>query len=127
MHHQLRSFSIEKCTTITKEVNHLLAVGFIREVHYPDWLSNGMLVKKPNGKWRMFVNFTDLNKTCTKDCFPLPQINLIVDSTVGHGMLTFMDAYLAYNQIRMNLDDKEKTSFITDRGLYCYTTILFAF
>ena len=82
-------------------------------MHYLEWLANVVLVKKVNGKWRMCVDFTDLNKACPKDSFPLPRIDLLVDSTAGHKLLTFMDAFSGYNQIRMAEEDQEKTSFIT--------------
>jgi hypothetical protein len=75
------------------------------------------MVKKANGKWRMCVDFTDLNKACPKDSFPLPRIDQLVDSTVGHKLLTFMDAFSGYNQ--------EKTSFITSKGLFCYKVMPF--
>ena len=83
------------------EVNKLLAAGFIYEVYYSDWLANIVLIKKANGKWRMCVDFTDLNKTCPKDSFPLLRIDQLVDSTAGHKLLTFMDAFSGYNQIKM--------------------------
>ncbi|XP_023894321.2 uncharacterized protein LOC112006266 [Quercus suber] len=88
-----RVFALERDQVVTDEVNKLLTVGFIREVYYPDWLANVVLVKKANGKWRMCVNFTDLNKACPKDSFPLPRIDQWVDSTAGHKLLTFMDAF----------------------------------
>ena len=97
-----------------------MTIGFICEVYYPDWLANVVLVKKANGKWRMCVNFTDLNKACSKDSFPLPRIDQIVDSTVRHKLLTFMDAFSGYNQIKMEEEDQEKTAFITSQGLYCH-------
>ena len=75
----------------------LLEVGFIREVFYPRWLANVMMVKKNNGKWRMCVNFTDLNKACPKDSFPLPRIDQPVDSIVRHKLLSFMDTFSGYN------------------------------
>ena len=81
-------------------------------MHYPEWFANVVLVKKANGKWRMCVNFTDLNKACSKDSFPLPKIDQLVDSTAGHKLLTFMDAFSGYNQIRMAKEHLEKTSFI---------------
>ncbi|CAA3002317.1 Hypothetical predicted protein, partial [Olea europaea subsp. europaea] len=59
------------------------------------WVSNSVLVKKYNGKWRVCINFTNLNKACPKDSFPLPRIDQLVDSTVGHELLSFMDASLA--------------------------------
>ena len=107
------------------EVNKLLTVNFIREVHYPEWLANVVMVKKANGKWRMCVDFTDLNQTCPKDSFPLPRIDQLVDSTAGHKLLTFMDAFSGYNQILMAEEDQEKTAFITSQGLYCYRVMPF--
>ena len=89
-----------------------MTVGFIREVYYPEWLANIVLVKKANGKWIMYVDFTDLNKACPKDSFPLPRIDQLVDSTAGHKILTFMDAFSGYIQIRMAEKDQEKTAFI---------------
>jgi len=74
----------------------------------------------------MCVDFTDLNRACPKDSFSLPRIDLLVDSTSGFELLTFMDALSGYNQIRMDEANQEKTSFITDRGLYCYKMMLFS-
>ena len=73
----------------------------------------------------MCVDFTDLNKACPKDGFPLPQIDQLVDSTAGHKLLTFMDAFSRYNQIKMDEEDQEKTAFITSQGLYCYKVMSF--
>jgi hypothetical protein len=73
----------------------------------------------------MCVDFTDLNKACPKDSFPLPRIDLLVDSTSGHQLLSFMDAFSGYNQIQMAEEDQEKTSFITNRSLYCYKVMPF--
>ena len=72
------------------------------------------------------MDFTDLNKACLKDSFPLPRINQLVDVTLGHALLSFMDAYSGYNQIPMHVPDQEHTSFITDRGLYCYKVMSFS-
>ena len=73
----------------------------------------------------MYVDFTDLNKTCPKDSLPLPKIDQMVDSTVGHKLITFMDAFFGYNQIKMAEEDQEKTAFITSQGLYCYEIMPF--
>ena len=83
----------------------LLEAGFIREVFYPEWLANVVMVKKNNDKWRMCVDFIDLNKACPKDSFPLPRIDQLVDSIVGHKLLSFMDALSGYNQIMMDEED----------------------
>ncbi|KAH9703019.1 BED-type domain-containing protein [Citrus sinensis] len=79
----MRCFNQKRYEAINTEVEKLLKAGFIREAKYPEWISNVVLVKKANGKWRMCVDFTDLNKTCPKDSFPLPKIDQLVDSTAG--------------------------------------------
>ena len=84
-----------------QEVQKLLEAGFIREVNYPNWLANVIIVKKANGKWRMCIDFTDLNKACPKDSYPLFRIDTLVDSTTKHQLLSFMDAFSGYNQIKM--------------------------
>jgi hypothetical protein len=100
-----RKFASERVEAITVEVEKLLKAQFIEEVYYPDWLANVVLVKKSNGKWRMCVDFTDLNKACPKDSFPLPRIDALVDSTSGYELLNFMDAFSGYNQILMHPQD----------------------
>ena len=79
----------------------LLEAGFIREVSYPDWLANVVVVPKKEGKWRVCVDYTNLNNACPKDSFPLTRIDQIVDSTSGQGMLSFLDAFSGYHQIPM--------------------------
>ena len=79
----------------------MLEADFIREVYYPDWLTNVVMVKKANGKWRMCVDFTDLNKAFPKDSYPLPRIDTLIDSTTRNQLLIFMDAFLGYNQIKI--------------------------
>ena len=98
---------------------------FTREVYYLDWLANIVMVKKANGRWRMCVDFTDLNKACPKDSYPLPRIDQLVNSTAGHKLLSFMDAFSGYNQIQMDKVDQEKTSFVTSQGLFCYEVMPF--
>ena len=71
------------------------------------------------------MDFTDLNKACPKDSYPLPRIDQLVDSTAGHRLLSFMDAFFGYNQIRMDETDQEKTSFVTSQGLFCYKVMPF--
>ena len=83
------------------------------------------MVRKQNGKWRMCVDFTDLNKACPKDSYPLPSIDSLVDNASGYATLSFMDAYSGYNQILMHPSDQNKTAFITDFGNYCYKVMPF--
>ena len=99
--------------------------GFIREVYYLDWLANVVMVKKANGKWKMCVDFTDLNKVCPKDSYLLPRVDVLVDFTAQHQLLSFMDAFYRYNPIRMDESDQEKTSFVTIQSLFCYKVMSF--
>ncbi|XP_019081057.1 RNA-directed DNA polymerase homolog [Vitis vinifera] len=122
---KVRRFHSDKQKIIQDEVDKLLEAGFIREVEYPNWLANVVVVPKKEGKWRVCVDYTNLNNACPKDSFPLPQIDQIVDSTVGQGMLSFLDAFSRYHQIPMAFTDEEKTAFITPYGLYCYKVMLF--
>ena len=92
-----RVFAQERDKAIAEEVRKLLEAGFIREVYYPDWLATVVMVKKANGKWRMRVNFTNLNRACPKDSYPLPRIDTLVDSTTRHELLSFMDTFSGYN------------------------------
>ena len=107
-----RSFALERQKAINEEVGKLLQAKAIIEVEYPKWLANVVLVKKVNGKWRLCIDFTDINRACPKDSFPLPRIDLIVDATAGHELPSFMDAFFGYNYISMDPSDQEKTSFV---------------
>ncbi|XP_048498080.1 uncharacterized protein LOC125496617 [Beta vulgaris subsp. vulgaris] len=109
-----RNFSGEKNATIKKEVDKLLAADFIEPSDYPEWLANGVMVKKANGSWRMCMDFTDLNKACPKDFYPLPRVDQLVDSTSGHALLSFMDDFSGYHQISLLESDRDTTTFITD-------------
>ena len=97
----------------------------IKEVFYPEWLANTVVVKKKSGKWRVCVDFTDLNKACPKDPFPMPKINQLVDATVGHPQMSFLDAFQGYHQILLTLDDQEKRAFVTPIGNYHYKVMSF--
>ena len=94
---KMRSFNPERYAAINTEVDKLVEAGSIREVQYPKWITNIVLVKKTCGKWRVCTNFTDLNRACPKDSFPLPRIDQLVDVTAGHELFNFMDAYSGYN------------------------------
>jgi hypothetical protein len=120
-----RKLAPEIAIIILEEVERLLEAGAIRVVQYPVWLSNTVVMRKKNGKWRVCIDFTDLNKACTKDPFPLPRIDQLVDSASGHDRLSFLDAFQGYHQIPMSAADQEKTTFITPRGAYCYKVMPF--
>lgn len=120
-----RSFSFEKNRAIQEEVDKLLTAGFIEPCRYPEWLANVVMVRKNTGGWRMCVDFTNLNKACPKDCYPLPRIDQLVDSTSGHAMLSFLDAFSGYHQVFMHESNKKKTTFITNNGVYNYKMMPF--
>ena len=90
-------FALERDRAVAEEVRELQEASFIREVYYPDWLTNVVMVKKASGKSRMCVDFIDLNKACPKDNYPLPQVDVLVDSIAKHQLLSFMDAFSSYN------------------------------
>ena len=99
--------------------------GAIKEVFYPEWLANTMVVKKKSGKWRVCVDFTDLNKVCPKDPFPMPRIDQLVDATASHPWMSFLDTFQGYHQIPLALENQEKTAFVTPTGNYHYKVMSF--
>ena len=98
---------------IKEEVKKQYNAGFLRVVNYLEWLANVVPVSKKDGKVRMCVDFWDLNKASPKDDFSLPHIDILVDNITGHALLSFMDGFSGYNQIKMASEDMNKTSFIT--------------
>ena len=107
------------------EVRRLKEAGAIREIFFPKWLANTVVVKKKNGKWRVCVDFTDLNRACPKDPFPMPKIDQLVDATYGHPRMSFLDAFQWYHQIALAPEDQEKTTFISSNSNYHYTVMPF--
>ena len=122
---RIQCFHQNRHQIIQAEVDNLLDARFIREIKYPEWLANVVVVPKKGGKWRVCVNYIDLYYACPKDNFPLPCIDQIVDASAGHGMLSFLDAFSGYHQIPMHPSDAEKTMFITPHGLFCYNVMSF--
>jgi hypothetical protein len=122
---KLRRFAKDRKQAIEVEVCKLLAAGFIRECKHPVWLVNPVLVPKKTGRLRMCIDYTDLNKHCPKDPFPLPHIDRVVDSTAGSVLLCFLDCYSGYHQIALHPDNEDKTSFVTPHDIYCYKVMTF--
>jgi len=120
-----RKFNEERHRVVREETKKLLKAGHIREIQYPEWLANVVLVKKASGKWRMCVDFTDLNKACPKDSYPLPSIDALVDSAFGCRLLSFLDVFSGYNQIMMHPRDECKIAFMTELSCYCYKVMPF--
>uniref|UniRef100_A0A2N9FKP4 Reverse transcriptase domain-containing protein n=1 Tax=Fagus sylvatica TaxID=28930 RepID=A0A2N9FKP4_FAGSY len=107
------------------EVDKLIKAEAIREVLYLKWLSNTVVIKKKSRKWRVCIDFTDLNKACPKDPFSLPQIDQLVNAMSSHQRMSFLDAFQGFHHISLNSEDQEKTAFITPKGIFCYQVILF--
>lgn len=134
MRQPLRRFAEDRRKIIGEEVTKLLVAGFIVEVLHTEWLANPVLVEKKKEEnleakapkvWRMCIDYTNLNKACPKDPFPLPRIDQVIDSTAGCELLSFLDAYSGFHQIPLKKEDQIKTAFITPHGAYCYVTMPF--
>jgi len=110
---------------VKEEVEKLKQDGVIKEMFFPEWLSNTVVVKKKNGKWRVCVDFTNLDRACSKDPFLILKIDQLVDATYGHPRMSFLDAFQGYHQIALALEDQENTSFISLKGNYHYTVMPF--
>ncbi|KAK1617808.1 hypothetical protein QYE76_023325 [Lolium multiflorum] len=130
----LRRFAEDRRKIIGEEVTKLLVAGFIVEVLHTEWLANPVLVEKKKEEnmeakapkaWRMCIDYTNLNKACPKDPFPLPRIDQVIDSTAGCELLSFLDAYSGFHQIPLKKEDQIKTAFITPHWAYCYVTMPF--
>ncbi|CAL9018448.1 unnamed protein product [Prunus brigantina] len=120
-----RNFHPEIEKQIKVEIEKLLAAGFIKPIKHPTWLANIVPVKKKTGVIRVCTDYRDLNRACPKDEFPLPNMDILIDSTSGQGMLSFMDGFSGYNQIKMSPKDAEKTAFRTPYGNFYYTVMPF--
>ena len=123
--HPKRNFHPEIEVQIKEKVKKLIAAGFIKPIKHPTWLCNIIPVKNKNRQIRIYVDFRDLNKAFSKVEFPLANINLLVDSTASHGMLSFMDGFSDYSQIKMSARDAEKTALRTPFGNFYYTVMPF--
>jgi hypothetical protein len=116
---KLWKISDDKAEGARNKVKRLMSARVIKEVTYPEWLANTVMVKKANGKWRM-CDFTDLNKACSKVEFPLPRIDSLVDAAATSELMGLLDCYSGYHQIWMKKEDEPKTSFITPSETYYY-------
>ncbi|CAL1400208.1 unnamed protein product [Linum trigynum] len=120
-----RNLSPEKEAALRVEVDKLMGANLVEETSYVTWLSNVVFVPKPSGDWRMCVDYTSLNKACPTDAYPMPRIDLLVDSTAYHEMLSFVDMFSGYHQIPMAEEDRPKMAFMTPFGNFCYRVMAF--
>jgi hypothetical protein len=102
------------------EVQKLLDARIIREVQYPVWVANVVMVPKKNANMRMCIDFTELNKACPKDPYPLPRIHVIIDQVAGCDMLNLLDCFSRYHQVWTRREDEAKTGFTTPFGIFCF-------
>jgi len=122
---KLRRMKLEMSLKIKEEVQKQFDAGFLAVAKYPQWVANIVPVPKKDGKVRMCVDYRDLNRASPKDNFPLPHIDTLVDNTARFSLFSFMDGFSGYNQIKMALEDMEKTTFITLWGTFCYKVMSF--
>ena len=122
---KLRQMKPELYLKIREKVKRQLDVGFIVVAKYPQWVANIVSVPKKDGKVWMCVNYRDLNKANPKNDFQLPHIGMLLDNTTCHSFFSFMDGYSGYNHIKMAEEDREKTTFITPWGTFCYKIMPF--
>ncbi|GKV43254.1 hypothetical protein SLEP1_g50568 [Rubroshorea leprosula] len=120
-----RLFGGQRLQVIKEEVEKLLQASFVRKVDYCEWVANPVLVKKANGKWQMCIDYTNLNDACPKDCYPMPNIDKLVEAAFGNEKLSLLDAYSGYHQVPMAPEDADKTSFYAGDEIYCYVMIPF--
>ena len=122
---QPRRSSKDHSDTVKDEVIKFKQIGAIKEVFYPKWLANTIVVKKKSGKRHVCVDFTNLDKPCPKNPFPMPRIDQLMDATVSHPRMSFLDAFQGYHQIPLALDNQEITDFVTPIRNYHYKVIPF--
>ena len=122
---KLRRSAKDHVEVVRQAGEKLKEVGAIKETFFPEWLANTVVVQKKNGKWRVCVDFTDLNRACPKDPFPMPKIDQLVNATYGLPRMSFLDAFQGYHQIALVVEDQEKMVFISPDANYHYTVIPF--
>jgi hypothetical protein len=105
--------SDDRVKSAETEVQKLFDVRIIREVQYPVWVANVVMVPKKNGNMCMCIDFTELNKACPKDPYPLPRIDIIIDQATGCEMLSLLDCFSRNHQVWMRREDEAKTGFTT--------------
>jgi hypothetical protein len=115
-----RPMSDDRVKSAEAEVQKLLDARIIREVQYPVWVANVVMVPKKNGNMRMYIDFTELNKACPKDPYPLPIIDIIIDQAAGCEMLSLLDCFSGYHQVWMRREDEAKTGFTTPFRIFCF-------
>ncbi|GJV81092.1 reverse transcriptase domain-containing protein [Tanacetum coccineum] len=120
-----RSLAPERNKAIHTQVEELTKANILREVKYQTWVSNPVIVKKASERWKLCVDFMDINKACPKEHHSLPMIEQKVEDLHRHRLKCFLDAYKGYHQIPIAEKDKEKTAFYTREGVFYYRRLPF--
>jgi len=115
----------EHIDAVKQKVKRLKEARAIKDIFFPEWLVNTMVLKKKNDEWRVCIDFTDLNRACPKDPYPMPKIDQLVDATYEHSRMSFLDAFQGYHQIALATKDQEKTMISLDTN-YHYTVMPFS-
>jgi hypothetical protein len=112
--------SDDRIKSAEAEVQKPLDARIIREVQYPVWVANVVMVLKKNGNMRICIDFTELNKACPKDPYPLPRIDIIIDQATDREMLSLLDCFSGYHHVWMRREDEAKPGFTTLFGVFCF-------
>ncbi|GJW53790.1 reverse transcriptase domain-containing protein [Tanacetum coccineum] len=123
--HNKRGLGPDRNMAACKEIEELMKARILQKVKHQTWVANPVMVKKSDGGWRMCVDFTDINKACPKDCYPLPDIDWKIESLLGFCLKCFLDAYKGYHQIQRAEEDEDKTTFYAGEGVFCYKKMSF--
>lgn len=118
---------LDKILLVKEKLQKMLDAKFIDAIAYPEWVFNLVIVFKLDGRIRIYIDFKYVNKSYPKDYFPLPNIETLVENTMGHEMFSLMNGFSSYNQIMNAKEGKHKMTSITPCGIYCYKVILFGF
>ena len=110
---------------VKEEIHKLLEAGFIYPISDSEWVSPLMIVTKKNGKWRVYVDYRELNKATQKDHFPSPFIDQVLDTLSGKKFFSFLDGFSGYNQIQIAPVDQDKTTFTCPWGTFAYRVLPF--
>ena len=103
----------------------MLEAGIIAQTRHSSWCSNLVVARKKNGKIRICIDFRNLNRACTKDHYPLPKMETLLQRVTGSGMISMLDGFSGYNQVRLRAEDRHKTTFSTPWGTFEYLRMPF--
>jgi ribonuclease HI len=122
---KLRQMNPKLAPLVQQELQKMLEAGIIAQTRHSSWCSNLVVARKKNGKIRICIDFRNLNIACTKDHYPLPKMETLLQRVTGSGMISMLDGFSGYNQIRLKAEDRHKTTFTTPWGTFEYLRMPF--